>query len=423
MSYFPATIPANTLLYHGRSDAELIDGIDWLSFEIEHAEWFARFNAGLGDPPPRQDPPGSLDYQGYLHTYQTIRPLTKILYLDGLSAAKSVIGPLDSADVVLLHDSDFRSQPGSKEQNRVAALCALSPEIEGIMRMEMGLEIVLCNIRESVEHLSANQRPFEPAYETEKFHLYVGEYVRTINQRDKGIGFGRVSVDYSSMVSAYFHSMNLTNSDPQRPELPRIDAEDKENIEKIKHDVLALFSDGVRHSQSIDWQGVTDMVISRYSDRLAFLTSNHTTDREMLHEIELVLENHINYNSLNLTAAEESCAIHFLLPVATLRTLPDQLIYRAIFTVTQRICRVLFQARKQLTESDDIHNSSAVRLAIQSLMDWLSWSTWSECGKCEDHDVCFIAAWPFGASEDHYHPGCIDVNKIAGRWGYWDYDL
>ncbi|KAI1002068.1 hypothetical protein K3495_g6134 [Podosphaera aphanis] len=364
MSYFPLTVPANTLFYHGRESAEPIVGIDWLAFEIEHAESFTRFHPWKGDA-PTTIPPEDENIQGYLHTYRTTRPLTKLLYLDGLAAAKCNMGPLDTSDMVLLHDTDLRALPGAKEVNRVTALCALSPEIEGIVRMELGIELVLCNITDGIEHLSANQRKFVPKNESKKkYRFFVGEYARTGSQRFGGIGAGRALPDFSSMVSAYFSSMNLTNPDPHRPELPRIDSQDEENIAKIKSEVLALFGPGDRQSESVNWQGVTDMIVTRYSDRLTFLNSSDTTEEELANEIAHILEHHINYHSLNFTASEENCASHYLLPVVkTLRTSSDQLIYQAILTVMQRICRVLFQAHHDLIEPGGSRDSMQGRLA------------------------------------------------------------
>ncbi|KAI1000489.1 hypothetical protein K3495_g7705 [Podosphaera aphanis] len=286
------------------------------------------------------------------------------------------MGSLDISDMVLLHDKDLCSQPEASGLNCVRNLCALSPDIEGITRMEMGTELVLCNIINGIEHLSANQRTFVPPNKTKNdFRFIIGEYARIISQRFGGVGSDRALINFSSM--------NLTNPDPHRPELLRIDSQDEENIAKIKSEVLALFGPGDRQSESVNWQGVTDMIVTRYSDRLAILNSSDTTEEELANEIAHILEHHINYHSLNFTASEEDCASHYLLPVVkTLRTSADQLIYQAILTVMRRICRFLFQAHHDLIEPGGSRDSMQVRQTIQSLMGWLGWSTWSECGKC-----------------------------------------
>jgi hypothetical protein len=69
MSLFPARIPNNTHLYHGTHTPNAVKGMEWLAFEIEHAEMFARASPGRrpgrkpgkpGDPerPERPGEPG-----------------------------------------------------------------------------------------------------------------------------------------------------------------------------------------------------------------------------------------------------------------------------------------------------------------------------------------------------------------------------
>jgi hypothetical protein len=108
MSFFPARMPGNTHLYHGTNTPYAVTGMEWLAFEIEHAELFSQ--SCVGRPPPVL-PGGSLGYpgdhpplpmgsdvvetlelmrsiddaddqeiaKGYLHIYRTTRPLTNLL--------------------------------------------------------------------------------------------------------------------------------------------------------------------------------------------------------------------------------------------------------------------------------------------------------------------------------------------------------
>ena len=130
MSFFPVTIPANTQFYHGTHSAEPVEGMEWLAFEIEHAELFARSGrppgkgrpgrpsrpggpGGPGSPPSGEirfgDEPGQgqvvangadLDKDAggfaYLHQYRTTHALERLLYLDGMSAGKTSVGTLVS---------------------------------------------------------------------------------------------------------------------------------------------------------------------------------------------------------------------------------------------------------------------------------------------------------------------------------------
>jgi hypothetical protein len=49
MSFFPAYVPKGTLLYHGFSVPERVTGMEWLAFEIQHAEQHAQNHVVDGD--------------------------------------------------------------------------------------------------------------------------------------------------------------------------------------------------------------------------------------------------------------------------------------------------------------------------------------------------------------------------------------
>src|SRR6266536_6638969 len=132
MSFFPARIPERTLLYHGWPDNKPpgfpIGGLDWLAFEIEHAEFFAqRMQGDDGHFEP-----------GYLHVYQTTRPLD-LLYIDGMSAGKSPLGTLDTQDILLLNTTRE-----ALDESRATDLCKMAVDwkIDGFIRMEVGFEVI-----------------------------------------------------------------------------------------------------------------------------------------------------------------------------------------------------------------------------------------------------------------------------------------
>ena len=56
MSLYPARIPNNTHLYHGTHIPDAVKGMEWLAFEIEHAEMFARSHR-IGPPRGRPGDP------------------------------------------------------------------------------------------------------------------------------------------------------------------------------------------------------------------------------------------------------------------------------------------------------------------------------------------------------------------------------
>jgi hypothetical protein len=180
-----------------------VNGTEWLAFEPERAMVFARPREGPnspggsggpggpdgpdgpGGPPPGEGrdneddehrsereelrrrhahdsnekhfspPPVEELYEnsaGYLHTYAAVQDL-RLLYIDGMSAAKTQKGTLDSQDVLLfingtVDDSVGRGLAGEGDRARKA--CGMAEDdwagrIDGVLRMEAGFEIILCN--------------------------------------------------------------------------------------------------------------------------------------------------------------------------------------------------------------------------------------------------------------------------------------
>jgi hypothetical protein len=441
MSFFPAYVPKGTLLYHGLSVPKQVTGMEWLAFEIQHAEQHARIHAVEDDDrkedilPQRQDTtarsPAYLPSQsflslksGYLQIYQTNRPL-KLLYIDGMSAAACDFGPLDTQDIVLLNFTSDKID----ETKRAVLLCKLADEwgLEGFIRMETGFEIIKCNFSEGLDMVSRRRRP-DRARDDSYNTMFLLEHVREVTKRYHGIDGGRVTLDYSSMISAYFYPTNLSNPDanpdPTSPPLPRLIFTDPKVIWRIKSDlghVIKVSSPLL----STDWQGVADMIVQRYSDRLQFMASGLLPD-VLRSEINMLLDLYIDYDFSKPQDPIEVCSSHYLQPVQT-STQQDILLYSAFKAVTRRICETLFAVREELVikETDSIKDgleSTVISIElIRHLIMWLDWSIWKECGQCAYNEVCFIAMFPFGTAEDHYNPQCLNTTAINSRMGgdYW----
>jgi hypothetical protein len=460
MSFFPVTVPANTHLYHGTNNSSCVTGMEWLAFEIEHAEMFARPRHGHGPPgkspqPGRPKGPGEpgvslrrehqgagyeplveehfsrensplmregdSDEAGYLHVYQTTRELSRLLYIDGMSAGKTSMGTLDTTDYVLREGGGTTAPWG--DYNRAQELCVLGSDwgIEGFLRMEAGFEIILCNFTNGLVLESARQTPNfnERGNSVDIQHF---EYARAVASRYQGITANRVVVDYSSMVSAYFYPLNLTNPVRSRPDLPRLISSDPEDKARLRKDLHQVLTRNKYHSHPVvDWQGVVDIIVTRYSNRLQFIAAETTFQREIISELHSTLDIYIDYNQPDLIASEYICTHHFLKSVI-LGTEQDHFIYEAVKAVTQKICGTLFSIRKMLlaAEKNKLDLAVLAKSAVKDLIAELDWSTWLECGKCGYGEVCYVAVWPWGRKEDHDRPSCVKYNETSGRNGYWD---
>ncbi|KAM3074110.1 hypothetical protein ACMFMG_003068 [Clarireedia jacksonii] len=461
MSFFPATIPEGTLFYHGTYKSEPVTGMEWLAFEIEHAESFARPRGGPppgkgpgggpgGGPPSGHPPDGPRhppddneeglgfgppekhgknfnheskdwngDSHGYLHQYRASRPLSKLLYIDGMSAGKTSMGTLDSTDYIIRNLSSASTAPND-DRIRAADLCEIGKQwgIEGFLRMEAGFEIILCNFTDGLEFLSATQRP-ETRRRDEISHF---EYIRAIGYRYQGIVGGRTEIDYSSMVSAFFYPVNLTNPNPTRLELPRtVDPTDTERLLKIRSDVLSQFQRDEKH-EKIDWQGVVDMIVTRYSDRLQFMLATSTSEYGVLSELAMLLNVFTDYSHIDVPSSIEKCATHYLKAVSP-KTKADNFIHAAILTVSYRICSTLYEVRQLLEDAEEkgAKKEREAKQMIKELIVYLDWTTWLECGKCAYDEVCYVAIWPWGFPEDHTSPGCVKKGDVQDRRGYWEF--
>ncbi|KAI9744829.1 MAG: hypothetical protein M1818_001754 [Claussenomyces sp. TS43310] len=422
MSFFPACIPKGTLLYHGTGTRHRVTGMEWLAFELEHAGMFAFGKPHqsnllpdneIRDDPLLRPPPEP----GYLHVYRTNRPLGKLLYLDGMAAGKSSLGTLDTQDLVLL---GLGLSPHADYQ-RAHLLCELGKtwDIEGFVRMEAGFELILCNFSDGLDFVSHNKQPpvGDPEGYGDRFFL---EYIRAISSRYDEIGASRVMLDYSSMISAFFFPVNLSNPESSSS-LPRLAFSSPEQLAPIKtqlEDVLQR----PRTYSCTNWKGVVDLIVTRYSVRLQYLATSPSQD-SFLATINNLLNPFIDYGAdLVDKLAIEKCALHYIesLPISTGQ---DELIFAAISTLNRRICKTLFEVRRLLLmygkESQNGVDMS-IKL-IRELMEWLDWSTWKACPSCQYDEVCFVAVWPFGNVEDHNSPRCLNNTELKKRRGFGKY--
>ncbi|KAI8626106.1 hypothetical protein F5Y19DRAFT_478938 [Xylariaceae sp. FL1651] len=455
MSLFPAVIPVSeegVLLYHGTHTREVPETLEWLAFEIEHAQAFARPRFSRDPPPhspvdnnqrpdllrgkwPLEDPlakqsNGHLarkttdqgdEGKGYLHIYQAIRPL-KVLYIDGMAAAKSDMGTLDTQDYLLRETKDKSARD---EFSRARDLCELAQQwdIDGFIRMEIGFEIVYCDFTRGFRLISTHQQPgkTEPGYLNDQ-SISGAEWARAASQRYRGITSSRVVLDYSSMVSAFFYPVNLTNPNPESAGLPRLSQVTSAELALMREHVkTATLRSAARVERIVDWQGVTDMIVSRYADSFPLIAGTDSLDI-LRQEINNLLNVHIEYSAQDegFAAAKQRCISYYLKPVKA-RTPEDQFIEAAIESTSTAVCTALFEARQLVVESADASGESmqAVKKIFGNLMNALQWSRWKDCGRCGFDELCFVAMWPLGNVEDHIHPSCVSFSSVAERHGYW----
>ncbi|KAM0261130.1 hypothetical protein ACHAQJ_002392 [Trichoderma viride] len=475
--FIPVIVPAGTSLYHGSHFDHPPEGPEWLAFEIEHAENFARTPRGRPRDPPEQeeqlhplspaqkplsqpktdDIPGRDSegrVRGYFHTYQTTRDV-KLLYLDGTSAGKSPLGTLDSQDELLCPNSSAQWFNLEGEVYRAKAMCDLVTKWgwDGIMRMEIGFEIIYCNFSSGLELDSALRTLLpEDRLGSDSFFVYY-LWSRAAAERYDGLGGDRVQMDFSSMVSGFFFPINISNTDPERPDLIRLKAAKEEHLLDIRTYLLSVVTEPRKFI--VNWQAVVDMIVTRFSKRLAAMASASISTDVFIGELEGVALTYYEAPSLpdditltadgddkNKTAeAIDRCAAHHLksaLPSRQDWTLQDDLIYTALLAVMQHICNDLYLMRSVLLQvapdgttdayfikkgvkSTDMEKAvNQSRAIARNLVDELAWTTWKKPQLCADDQVLLTAMWPLGDNVDHYNPGCVPLDEVTGRRrNYW----
>ncbi|KAF7895904.1 hypothetical protein EAF00_005919 [Botryotinia globosa] len=277
-----------------------------------HPKPKAKHDDNVHDPDDKEE-----DGHGYLHTYRTSKPLTKLIYIDGMSAGKTSMGTLDSTDYIIRNLSPSSTEPNN-DWIRAADLCRIGEEygIEGILRMEAGFEIILCRFKDGLEFIGASQR----------------------DEKSRGLQNGKDDVGHFEYVRALVYRL--------------VGPSESGDLERIRSDILELFkSREYEKRETINWQNVVDMIVTRYSDHLKFMVQNETSEAALLSEIKLLLDTHTDYKKIDIPSSIGKCANHYLKPV-TPKTEADHLIHAAILKVSRNNCSTLFEVR-ELIGSDE----------------------------------------------------------------------
>ncbi|CAH0020538.1 unnamed protein product [Clonostachys rhizophaga] len=252
------------------------------------------------------------------------------------------------------------------------------------------------------------------------------EFLRGISNRYDGIGSTRTILDYSSMVSAYFFPVNLTNPDPKRPDLPRLtnlSDDELKHIRGVIGDVAKERLDG--KAPIINWQDVADLIVKRYAERLQFMTQKGTSSKRISDEANFMLDTFIDYSteekSQDNSGSISRCSSLYLQPIKP-KTTADELIYSAFEEVLSQICTTLFKVRDislVAQQNEDYALPTAVG-TLQSLLNYLKWASFKRCPPCGVDEVCLIPMWPFGTVDAYEHPQCVKSTDGRGDGeSYW----
>ncbi|KND91802.1 Uncharacterized protein TOPH_03461 [Tolypocladium ophioglossoides CBS 100239] len=470
--FLPAVMPRGTLLYHGGRQDQPPPGPEWLALEVEHAEMFSmswkqqsgrfsspRAGGGPGESGPGAQRPltrsegedGGGNSRGYFHTYRANRDLN-LLYVDGMAAAKSTFGTLDSQDLLLRENKTGSWDDYMDEWERAASICSMVTAwgFDGFMRVEIGFEVIYCDFSSGID-LASVTRASMPEGRMGTGAMLIYQLARAATRGYDGLA-ERLRLDFSGMVSGFFFPINISNTDPARPDLIRLGAAGVDELGDIKgylHDVCLR-----PRRFTVGWQGIVDSIVSRFAGRLALMASETVSTDNFIDELEKVALTYLDAPSLpgdidtesegGSSGAVDRCTEHYLLPAHLVRddwSAEDGLIHTAIETVTRDICHSLFGVRSSLLAlfpdlPPKTHRISKTgvgselertindgRQVLQRLMERLAWTEWKKIRRCPVDEVLFVSMYPFGTDEDHWSPGCRKIEEMGFfRFGYWDLD-
>ena len=467
MSFFLATVPRGTQFYHGTGTPSPVTVMEWLAFEPEHAMKFAiAFDPPLEPPLKQSRNPGDGEDSraiaglqsakwlqaheiahvfphyptqrslgetnthpwsrlqlnitpGWLHTYQTKEDL-HLLYIDGMAAAKSAKGTLDSQDYLLL--KDLPSRGGFWDRKRAIDLCSLahnawSDRIDGFIRMEHGFEIIMCSFAKSLDLVRATRaRPWNQ--DSDEFPLQNERdfisFLQAITARYHSIGGDRVRLNYDRFVSAFaYDGLDLFESPEAMPRLRNVS---KALLDPVRVDIdKMILEDDPPGSleMSSRWQSIADEIVTRYANRLQTLGSGKfSTLAEFKLEIWRLFRPFIDFDARDEAAEVERCIFQSIPPTPPGNGHGPSSGRRIVRLVSEDICTTLYAT----TKMDKIETAIST---VKALMARLSWTVWKECPTCASDEVCLTPIWPYGSAEDYEHPRCFNSTDLYRRHGYW----
>ncbi|KAH9056821.1 hypothetical protein EDB87DRAFT_1686835 [Lactarius vividus] len=453
-SIVPTTIPKGTILYHGRDDPQMPNSPDWVAFDFEHAYLFCRQSC-------------------HVVSLQAKRDL-RLVYFDGLSAAKMKDGTQDSQDVLLWGQP--RPDKYFSEFERIEGLCDWGRPLglDGFVRMEFNFEAMVCDLDllevvSFVDLIPLNPTtvparlpgiPF-PITWTDPPRLPSGwrgtppTFRRGIVEaflagiwHNHAPGETRVRPDYSGLVTFYDPSLSSLvearyGKDRLHLRLDGISVLDAERVRAELQTVLTREQDG---GSGIDWGSKVQLVTDRYANHLEYLrfllSPNTTTFADALERAAVAREQLFVMLAPYITAADvperlpASVDLSWAVPVAqrcttaqtshiplSILTPQEARIHAAIENTLHEICRRLVLVWVEFFDVEAAHEARAMEASemahghISELMAWLDWSEWVRCEPgCGLGEFCYIPSFPYFEEDDPYDltPRCRSFGDFAG---------
>lgn len=479
-AFIPAYIPPNTYFYHSTGSNKVPNLLEWIAMSSEFSYWFASFPRNIQRLHSRPESstkfsaPGNTDgsvinhnsdqhdKRNFLYGFRTKIPLTKLIFLDGASASKRNTGEMDQQ---LLLGKISNVQSWYAEEKYVAGrICDWGRPfgLQGIIRLEIGFEIILCDFKNGVELVSnvslSNVTdligfPGESSLQhtnlekerTELMNVFQAMSGLEILQSGASVDTGerRILLDFTRMVTPI--NKTWLNPDPYKRRLTNLSTE-------VKEDILRTLEFNLREYtfeyENTDWQLITDRIVRKFGPMLLTLNLSLTRFEHSSANIHDSLQkvagdlSRLTYNFVrrysdeaiqNTTLREEKMfrqsVEEYVYHTYPIRGPSERLIYSALFVEQSAISRIILDIFKlskailnDLYVSPTRKNYEKFRLEILStkrklvkLLEDLRWPIFTQCfSKCKWDELCYVPTWgpsPMGMGPE---------NSKTHEWFYFD---
>ncbi|KAF8309494.1 hypothetical protein DL93DRAFT_2062893, partial [Clavulina sp. PMI_390] len=430
LSIIPAVVPTGTVLYHGRTDANIPAVPDWLAFDFEHAHVFVSATSG------------------HVLTFATKRPL-RVLAFDGLSAHMA----RDTQQMLIYGRVVEQGAPLDPQEE----LCewARKHNIDGFMRAEIHFELIICDFGTTMELVSTLRvlpsedmikrgkpnaskinaqlpqgrdgpsspgfgRPPPPAgWVGSLLTDYLTEVDLAAKRHDFAPGETRVRPLFSKFVTFYDPEVKslIEGRRGQTRDHHRLLDIEKSDVEMMVKQLEEVVDDEVgweekSSASGVDWESILRVVIQRYGERLEFLNHTLATHRAVpftrafksRQQVLTILAPYFTVYDIPANVSSMESKRAWLSPVVQrcttthtkglpthLFTKQEHLLYHGVQTVMREICRRMGRMfymsydietidPEKKTEETYSAIAEAMRVEISSLMEWLDWvQVWMKC--------------------------------------------
>lgn len=530
VSFIPAYIPEGTLLYHGNGDGQIPEGLEWVAMDHEFSYTFIADRGaptigcddddvkngkdgctgfhfppgeghegpggpggppggpggkhpggpgGPGKPPshwkpgkrPGPGPPAPSGGSGHtsMLTFRVREPLSRMILLDGSSAAKTTSGEMDQQ--FLLANMKDIDNPLFGEFEAAERICEWGKSfgLDGFIRIEMGYEAVICDFFDKLELVSnitvdwANNTlnlPIKLSDESlneEYTDLFKSisamegyDQIRAGNVHDKRDG--RILLDFSKFQTML--NRTYVGTDPYTRRIYNVSSDLREGI---RDDLARVLKPGTNPYQSTNWQLMTTEIVDKFSPILKLinqtLSSDEATDLEKAKNITVFTTNTVRRFTQwsgadvsmesNLERAKLLAVKEYAHPLEPVASASDALIYSSLHKVTEMIVDAVFESfivsrtiinGYFLKEDIDFSPLEKLQSDMIDLLNTLRWdSTFYRCSEtCAWDEVCYTPSWgpsplgwgQFGTYEDadgkrRIEPDlrCVSYKTILGHGG------